>query len=206
MRLARGQQLILRCGGTDAARQDTPPEPVKEFEAGRSSRVLPSSSVVTPRPACTRRRKRPSYASQRTPARRSATRQRAAGTQRCLERSAAARRVPPASRASGSCSTWIRARVPCMGRRKGVRTTATSPRSATTRCFCSTSRATAWPPRCGPATCRAPTTGTTYSCRRLTGSRRRARAWRSARTRRSPSRRSTTRSRDATWTISPWCK
>ena len=36
MRLARGQQLILRCGGTDAARQDTPPEPVKEFEAGHS--------------------------------------------------------------------------------------------------------------------------------------------------------------------------
>ena len=36
MRLARGQQLILRCGGTDVARQDTPPEPVKEFEAGHS--------------------------------------------------------------------------------------------------------------------------------------------------------------------------
>ena len=36
MRLARGQQLILRCGGTDAARQDTPPEPVKECEAGHS--------------------------------------------------------------------------------------------------------------------------------------------------------------------------
>ena len=36
MRLVRGQQLILRCGGTDAARQDTPPEPVKEFEAGHS--------------------------------------------------------------------------------------------------------------------------------------------------------------------------
>ena len=33
---ARGQQLILRCGGTDVARQDTPPEPVKEFEAGHS--------------------------------------------------------------------------------------------------------------------------------------------------------------------------
>ena len=32
----RGQQLILRCGGTDAARQDTPPEPVKECEAGHS--------------------------------------------------------------------------------------------------------------------------------------------------------------------------
>ena len=40
MRLARGQlrgqQLILRCGGTDVARQDTPPEPVKECEAGHS--------------------------------------------------------------------------------------------------------------------------------------------------------------------------
>ena len=28
-----------------------------------------------------------------------------------------------------------------------------------TRCFCSTSTATAWPPRCGLATCIAPTTG-----------------------------------------------
>ena len=35
MRLARGQQLILRCGGTDAARQDTPPEPVKECRVER---------------------------------------------------------------------------------------------------------------------------------------------------------------------------
>ena len=40
MRLARGQQLILRCGGTDAARQDTPPEPVKECEAGHSKDPL----------------------------------------------------------------------------------------------------------------------------------------------------------------------
>ena len=77
-----------------------------------------------------------------------------------------------------------------MGRRKGVRITGTLSPSATTRCFCSVSTATASPPRCGPATCRAPTAGTTCSCRRLNGSRRRARAWRSARTRRSPSRRS----------------
>ena len=66
-----------------------------------------------------------------------------------------------------------------MGHRKGARITGTLHPSATTRCFCSTTRATAWPPRCGPATCRAPTTGTTSSCRRLTDSRERGGAWRS---------------------------
>ena len=80
---------------------------------------------------------------------------------------------------------------PVHGRRKGAPTTGTSSPSATTRCFCSLSTGTAWPRRCDPATCRAPTTGTTCSCRRLNGSKRRAIGWRSARTRRSPSRRST---------------
>ena len=56
---------------------------------------------------------------------------------------------------------------PVHGHRKGARITGTLNPSATTRCFCSTSTATAWPPRCGPATCIAPTTGTTCSCRRL---------------------------------------
>ena len=56
---------------------------------------------------------------------------------------------------TGSCSTWIQARARC--HRKGARITGTLHPSATTRCFCSTTRATAWPPRCGPATCRAPT-------------------------------------------------
>ena len=62
---------------------------------------------------------------------------------------------------TGSCSTWIRARARCMGRRKGAPITGTSLPSATTRCFCSLSTATAWPPRCGQATCIAPRTGTT---------------------------------------------
>ena len=85
----------------------------------------------------------------------------------------------------------------------GIRTV---PNSRSVVSFCSTSTATAWPPRCGPATCIAPTIGTTCSCRKLTGSRRRVRAWRSARTRRLPSRRSTTRSRRATWTMSSACR
>ena len=75
----------------------------------------------------------------------------------------------PTRAEAGSCSTWIPARVRCMGHRKGARITGTLNPSATTRCFCSTSPATAWPPRCGPATCIAPTTGTTCSCRRLSG-------------------------------------
>ena len=62
---------------------------------------------------------------------------------------------------------------PVHGAQKGARITGTLHPSATTRCFCSTTRATAWPPRCGPATCRAPTTGTTswsrVSARLVTG-------------------------------------
>ena len=92
------------------------------------------------------------------------------------------------------------------GHRKGARITGTLHPSATTRCFCSTSTATAWPPRCGLATCIAPTTGPTCSCRKLNGSTRRARAWRSARTPRSRSRRSTTRSSNATWTMPSACR
>ena len=67
--------------------------------------------------------------------------------------------------------------------------------------FLFTEHGTASPLRCGPATCIALTTGTTCSCRKLTGSRRRARAWRSARTPRSRSPRSTTRSSSAAWTM-----
>ena len=85
-------------------------------------------------------------------------------------------------------------------------TTGTSSPFATTRCFCSLSTGTAWPRRCGQATCIAPTTGTTSSCRRLTGSRRWARAWRSAQTPRSRSLRSTTRSSTATWTMPSACR
>ena len=95
---------------------------------------------------------------------------------------------------------------PVHGHRKGARITGTLNPSATTRCFCSMTRATAWPPRCGPATCRAPTTGTTSSCRRLTDSRERGGAWRSGRTRRSPGRRSTRRSSNATWTMPFACR
>ena len=90
------------------------------------------------------------------------------------------------ARPTGSCSTWIRARVRCMGRRKGAPTTGTSSPSATTRCFCSMNMATASVRRCGPGTCIAPTIGATCSCRKLTGSRRRVRAWRSALTPRLP--------------------
>ena len=50
------------------------------------------------------------------------------------------------------------------------------------------------------------TTGTTSSYRRLTGSRRRVSAWRFALMRRSPSRRSTTRSSSATWTMPSACR
>ena len=45
---------------------------------------------------------------------------------------------------TGSCSTWIRAKVRCMGRRKGATSaTGTSSQSVTTRCFCLLSTATA---------------------------------------------------------------
>ena len=87
----------------------------------------------------------------------------------------------------------IKAKVRCMGRRKGAPITGTSSPSATTRCFCSLSTGTALPPRCGPAMCRAPRTGTICSYRKLTGSGLRASVWRSALTPRSRSRRSTTR-------------
>ena len=49
-------------------------------------------------------------------------------------------------------------------------------------------------------------TGTTSSCRRLTDSRERGGAWRSGRTRRSPGRRSTRRSSNATWTMPFACR
>ena len=75
-----------------------------------------------------------------------------------------------------------------MGRRKGAPITGTSSPSATTRCFCSLSTGTALPPRCGPAMCIAPRTGTICSCRKLTGSGLRASVWRSALTPRSRSR------------------
>ena len=82
---------------------------------------------------------------------------------------------------------------PVHGAQEGSAYNGTSSPSATTRCFCSLSTGTALPPRCGPAMCRAPRTGTICSYRKLTGSGLRASVWRSALTPRSRSRRSTTR-------------
>ena len=68
---------------------------------------------------------------------------------------------------TGSCSTWIRARARCMRRRKAAPMTGTVNPSAATRCCCSASTATVSAPRYGQATCIAPRTGTTCSCRKL---------------------------------------
>ena len=57
-----------------------------------------------------------------------------------------------------------------------------------------------------PGTVHSADAGTTCSCRKLTGSRRRARAWRSAQTPRSRSPRSTTRSSSAAWTMPSACR
>ena len=57
-----------------------------------------------------------------------------------------------------------------------------------------------------PGNVHSATTGTTCSCRKLNDSRRRVRAWRSARTRRSRSRRSTRRLSNATWTMPSACR
>ena len=91
---------------------------------------------------------------------------------------------------------------PVHGARKGAPTTGTSSPSATTRCFCSLSTGTAWPRRCDPATCLAPTTGTTCSCRRLNGSKRRGNrvAFPRGRGVRQAGG-STTHSRNGTWTM-----
>jgi len=72
---------------------------------------------------------------------------------------------------SGWCWTWIRPRSRCTGGRRTALTTGTSSLPATTRCCCSTARATASLVSCGRATCIAQKTGQNCYCRRLSDNR-----------------------------------
>jgi hypothetical protein len=72
---------------------------------------------------------------------------------------------------SASCWTWTRPRARSTANRKAAPTTATSSRSAITRCCCSTSTATVWRRSCGRQRLTAPRTGTSCCCPRSSGNR-----------------------------------